>query len=136
MEDRFRYSAVRQRIIDAMKTDLMGPLMEEEVLDENPKHAYIIGLLAPQTDVSKGTEEDTSEQEIESAIFYEDGKDYTAGEDDDNEPITTTHFQIPSSIGVSFYISSQTKNINLDVSWGDYIKSTKKITIKEASCII
>ena len=39
MEDRFRYSAVRQRIIDAMKTDLMGPLTEEEVLDENPRHA-------------------------------------------------------------------------------------------------
>lgn len=38
---RFRYSAVRQRIIDAMKTDLMGPLMEEEVLDENPRHAYV-----------------------------------------------------------------------------------------------
>lgn len=130
MEDRFRYSAVRQRIIDAMKTDLMGPLMEEEVLNENPKHAYIIGLLAPQTDMSKGTEEDTSEQEIESAIFYEDGEDYTAGEDDDNEPITTTHFQIPSSIGISFYISSQTQYINLDVSWGDYIKSTEKITIK------
>lgn len=131
MEDRFKYSAVRQRIIDAMKTDLMGPLMEEEVLDENPKHAYIIGLLAPQTDMSKGTEDDTSEQEIESVVSYEDGEDYTAGEDDDNEPITTTRFQIPSSIGISFYISSQTQNINLDVSWGDYAKSTEKITTKE-----
>lgn len=79
MEDRFRYSAVRQRIIDAMKTDLMGPLMEEEVLDENPRHAYVIGLLAPQTDLSKGSEDDTSEQEIESVITYEDGEDYTAG---------------------------------------------------------
>lgn len=73
MEDRFRYSAVRQRIIDAMKTDLMGPLMEEEVLDENPRHAYVIGLLAPQTDLSKGSEDDTSEQEIESVITHEDG---------------------------------------------------------------
>ena len=131
MEDRFRYSAVRQRIIDSMKTDLMGPISEEEVLDENPKHAYIIGLLAPQSDMSKGTEDDTSEQEIEAVLSYEDGEDYTAGEDDDNEPITTTHFQIPSSIGISFYISSQTSSINLDVSWGDYAKSTEKVTTKE-----
>lgn len=126
MEDRFRYSAVRQRIIDAMKTDLMGPLMEEEVLDENPRHAYVIGLLAPQTDLSKGSEDDTSEQEIESVITHEDGEDYTAGEDDDNEPITTTYFQLPSSIGISFYIKSETNKINLDLSWGDYAKSTGK----------
>lgn len=131
MEDRFRYSAVRQRIIDSMKTDLMGPISEEEVLDENPKHAYIIGLLAPQSDMSKGTEDDTSEQEIEAILSYEDGEDYTAGEDDENEPITTTHFQIPSSIGISFYISSQTSSINLDVSWGDYVKSTEKVTTKD-----
>lgn len=131
MVDRFRYSAVRQRIIDAMKTDLMGPLSEEEVLDENPRHAYVIGMLAPQTDSSAGTEDDTSEQEIESVITYEDGEDYTAGEDDDNEPVTTAHFQIPSSIGISFYIKSDTGSLNLDISWGDYAKSTEKVTNKD-----
>ena len=47
MADRFRYAEVRQMIIDAMKVDLMGPQSEDEVLDENPRHAYIIGLLAP-----------------------------------------------------------------------------------------
>ena len=129
MEDRFRYAAVRQRIINAMKTDLMGPLAEEEVLDENPRHAYVIGLLAPQTDLSKGSEDDTLEQEIESVITYEDGEDYTAGEDDDNEPITTTHFQLPSSIGISFYIKSDTDRISLDLSWGDYAKSAEKVLI-------
>lgn len=50
MTDRFRYAQVRQMIIDAMKIDLMGPQSEDEVLDENPRHAYIIGLLAPQTE--------------------------------------------------------------------------------------
>lgn len=131
MVDRFSYSAVRQRIIDAIKTDLMGPLSEEEVLDENPRHAYVIGMLAPQTDSSAGTEDDTSEQELESVITYEDGEDYTAGEDDDNEPITTTHFQIPSSIGISFYIKSNTSCLSLDISWGDYAKSTEKVTNKD-----
>ena len=50
MADRFRYAEVRQMIIDAMKVDLMGPQSEDEVLDENPRHAYIIGLLAPQSE--------------------------------------------------------------------------------------
>lgn len=59
-------------------------------------------------------------------MAYEDGEDYTAGEDDDNEPIMTTHFQIPSSMGISFYVENTTKTISIDVSWGDYVKSSKK----------
>ena len=37
MPDRFEFAAVRQKIIDAVRTDLMGPVSETEVLDENPK---------------------------------------------------------------------------------------------------
>lgn len=64
-------------------------------------------------------------------MAFEDGEDFTAGEDDDNEPISTTHFQLPSSIGISFYIQSDTESINLDVTWGDYVKSSEKYTGKD-----
>ena len=37
MADRLKYSKVRQEIIDALRTDLMGPQSENEILDENPK---------------------------------------------------------------------------------------------------
>ena len=131
MEERFNYAEVRQEIIDSIKKDLMGPLSDEEVLDESPKHAYIIGLLEPKTDSSKGTEDDTLEQEIDADISYEDDNDYTSGEDDENEPITTTQFQIPSSIGISFYISHETTSLNLDISWGDYAKSSEKVINKD-----
>ena len=131
MEERFKYAEVRQEIIDSIKKDLMGPLSDEEVLDESPKHAYIIGLLEPKTDSSKGTEDDTLEQEIDADISYEDDNDYTSGEDDENEPITTTQFQIPSSIGISFYISHETTSLNLDISWGDYAKSSEKAINKD-----
>ena len=50
----------------------------------------------------------------------------TAGEDDDNEPIMTTSFKLPTSIGISFYIASSTKSINIDVKWGDYVRSIDK----------
>lgn len=130
MSDRFNYSEVRQKVIDMLKMDLMGPISEEEVLDENPRHAYIVGMLAAQTD-SEMSGEDTNEQEIDSDMAYEDGEDYTSGEDDDNEPITTTHFKIPSSMGISFYIETKTKNINIDISWGDYTKSSDAKQNKE-----
>ena len=124
MPDRFKYAKVRQEIINALKTDLMGPQSADEVLDENPKSAYIIGMLAPQTD-----DRDTptaGEQEVDSDIAYGDSEDYTAGEDDDNSPIITTSFKLPTSIGISFYVASSTDAIKIDVKWGDYVRSVDK----------
>ena len=63
---------------------------------------------------------------MDSDIAYGDSEDYTAGEDDDNEPIMTTSFKLPTSIGISFYIASSTKTINIDVKWGDYVRSVEK----------
>lgn len=123
MADRFKYAKVRQEIIDALKTDLMGPQDEEEVLDENPKFAYLVGMLAPKVaDQSKtGTE-----QEVDTDIAYEDDANFTAGEEDDNEPISVTHFDPPSSIGISFYVETALPSINLEIKWGDYTRSTEK----------
>lgn len=124
MPDRFKYAKVRQEIINALRTDLMGPQSANEVLDENPKSAYIIGMLASQA-VDKGIAT-AGEQEVDVDIAYGDSDDYTAGEDDDNEPIMTTSFKLPTSIGISFYIASSTKSINIDVSWGDYVRFIDK----------
>ena len=102
MADRFKYSEVRQKIIDAIRTDLIGPREAEEVLEENPRYAYLVGMLDIQSD-----DEDYSgagEQEVDADMAFEDGEDFTAGEDDDNEPISTTHFKLPSSIGRLFKI--------------------------------
>ncbi|MCI2000976.1 MAG: DISARM system helicase DrmA [Clostridia bacterium] len=129
MADRFKYSEVRQKIIDAIRTDLIGPQSENEVLDENPRYAYLVGMLDSQNKDNNSSS--AGEQEVDTDIAYEDGEDFTAGEDDDNEPVSTTHFQLPSSIGISFYIQSDTKSINLDISWGDYAKSSEKYTGKD-----
>lgn len=123
MADRFKYAEVRQKIIDAIRTDLIGPLSSEEVLDENPRYAYLVGMLEPRHDEDA---QDQNEQEIEADIDYDKGEDFTAGEDDDNEPVSSTKFQLPSSIGISFYIESGLSEVFLDVTWGDYIRSTEK----------
>ena len=124
MADRLKYSKVRQEIIDALRTDLMGPQSENEILDENPKSSYIVGMLVSK---SGGQESSTTlEQEVEGDIAYGESEDYTAGVDDDNEPIMTTNFKLPTSIGISFYVDSQTKSINIDVKWGDYVRSVEK----------
>lgn len=128
--NRAKYSEVRQMIIDMLRMDLLGPAEEKEILTENPRHAYVVGMLAPQTELDgDGVTED--EQEVDADMAIEDDADYTAGEDDDNEPITSSHFKIPSSMGISFYIETKTPSINVDVSWGDYTKTTEKILNKD-----
>ena len=123
MADRFKYAKVRQEIIDALKVDLMGPQEDNEILDENPKFAYLVGMLAPKTSNLSASE---NEQEVDTDIAYEDGADYTSGEDDDNEPIMVTHFDPPSSIGISFYVETSLPSIKLEIKWGDYVRSTEK----------
>ena len=108
-DNRFKYAQVRQNIVDMLRDDLMGPLEKEEVLSDYPRNAYVVGILAPN-DPQK-SESDMQEQEIEADLAYGDGEDYTAGEDDDNEPISVTHFNPPSSIGMSFYVESNLKSL-------------------------
>ena len=50
MADRFKYAEVRQKIIEAIRTDLIGPREDEEVLEENPRYAYLVGMLDAQND--------------------------------------------------------------------------------------
>ena len=73
MPDRFKYAKVRQEIINALRTDLMGPQSDDEVLDENPRSAYIVGMLASQA-VDKGTAT-AGEQEVDADIAYGDSDD-------------------------------------------------------------
>lgn len=123
---RFKFAEVRQEVIEMLKKDLLGPSSENEILNQNPRFEYIVGMLAPQT-----SENDSNEQEIDGDASFEGDADYTAGEDDDNEPVFTNRFKTPSSIGISFYLESSTKSFNVDVTWGDYTKASDKTTNKE-----
>lgn len=126
MADRFKFAEVRQEVIEMLKKDLLGPNSENEILNQNPRFEYIVGMLAPQT-----SENDSNEQEVDGDASFEGDADYTAGEDDDNEPVFTNRFKTPSSIGISFYLESSTKSFNVDVTWGDYTKASDKTTNKE-----
>lgn len=57
---RFKFAEVRQEVIEMLKKDLLGPSSENEILNQNPRFEYIVGMLAPQT-----SENDSNEQEID-----------------------------------------------------------------------
>ena len=69
MADRFKFAEVRQEVIEMLKKDLLGPSSENEILNQNPRFEYIVGMLAPQT-----SENDSNEQAdscpITSVLLY------------------------------------------------------------------
>ena len=128
MADRVRYAGVRQQVIEMIRKDLLGPMDENEILNQNPRFEYLVGMLAPQV---ADNNVDSNEQEVDGDASFEGDADYTSGEEEDNEPIATNRFKIPSSIGISFYIESSTKELIVDVTWGDYSKASEKVSTKE-----
>lgn len=125
----FLESEVRQKIIEALRKDLVGPLAEDEVLDESPMFEYLTGMLYPQVLVDCMEMEQELDEDVDRT---EQDSNYTPQPDeDDNEPMTATKFSQQSTIGMSFYLRKGTKHIKADVSWGDYVKSTEKYTTEK-----
>ena len=89
MADRVKYAVVRQQVIEMIRKDLLGPLDENEVLNQNPRFEYLVGMLAPQVDENGG---DSNEQEVDGdAAFDGDAKAVVrTAELDKNDDLTIT----------------------------------------------
>ncbi len=118
-----KYKELRSEIIKSLKVDLMGPLTEEEVLDESPLSSYITGMLYPQMS------EYSDEAELENAEFMtgnggEDNRNYSVSADEEEEiEQTKNNFKKQSSAGIRFYVNDSVKNIRVQISWGEYTKT-------------
>ncbi|WP_196483733.1 DISARM system helicase DrmA [Burkholderia diffusa] len=99
----------RSRILEALERELMGPTSADESIAEFPTTRYIVGRLAP----------------LESEIPELENDQFAAGNDDDEggeyepQPPLIVGFS-PSSMGLSFLVSQDTKTINANAAWGDY----------------
>lgn len=123
MADRsdYLYAQVRKKMLDAVRMDLIGPTKEEEVLSELPTNSYITGMLYP-ADSTITEDENYNEIEFTEGRLDSDGNstESVVLEDDEPDEILKGGFKKPSSIGVSFYISGETKNIDVEIAWGSY----------------
>lgn len=66
-----------------LKKDLLGPSSENEILNQNPRFEYIVGMLAPQT-----SENDSNEQEIDELT----GKEYDSSSKMLLGPVGASHW--------------------------------------------
>lgn len=130
--DRFKYAETRQQIIDAIKVDLVGPMKEDEVLDESPVFAYLTGMLFPRI-MDESTLEALTDVNNDEAFASED-EDYTPPPDeDDNDSPSSTKFKKQSSIGMSFYLPTTSSGFKLLVKYGDYHTVAEEVMKEDGS---
>lgn len=126
--DIFKYAIVRQKILEAVRTDLIGPREINEKLKENPSVSYITGILYP-ADSPVDEDENYYDVEYTQRNYDSDGESVeTVGmEDEQPEEKVKRGFQKSSSIGLSFYLPKSIENLEALIRWGKYHPEKEEI---------
>jgi hypothetical protein len=122
---------VRSRLVDTLRRDLIGPGLNDsdlahERLKNNPSRWYLAGFLAPAVDgISDGAEslEDEGDPVLsDEAPDPETGTGGGRAADDpaDDEP-SARKSRVPSSCGLTVLVDAKTSEVEVSVSWGDYV---------------
>src|SRR5258708_36743552 len=106
-------------------SDLRGPAggLEEDLdqRDDNVYQRYLIGMLA-----TKDLELAGEEMDELATDESEDGEEGTA---ESGVPAGSTYF--PSSMGMSFVVDGDTKEIAIDTEWGRYLRIKSENQVKK-----
>jgi hypothetical protein len=118
-------SAIREALTKMIMNDLLGPAggLEEE-LDQREDHVYqryLVGMLAPKALELAGEEMDEL-----ATDESEDGEEGTA---ESGVPAGSTYF--PSSMGMSFVVDGDAKEIQIETAWGRYLRIKSESQVKK-----
>jgi hypothetical protein len=111
-----RARKTRDRLVEALCRELMGPSKPDETIKEYPTSRYIVGRLAPAR--SAEDDDDAIIDPAENDTLALGGGDEEDGEEETLAPLIIGFN--PSSFGLSFLITSSVQTLRAKVSWGDY----------------
>ena len=121
-------TAIRARLVDTLRRDLIGPGPEDadlarELLKENPSRWYLTGFLAPSLELGGASEE--VEDEGDPTVGDDEGADPETGPAraaDDSPPDEPSRRprRLPSSLGLTVLLDAGVEEIEVVLSWGDY----------------
>ena len=107
---------LRDDLMEMAVRDLLGPAGgPEEEPDQREDHIYqryLVGMLAPKDSEVSGDELD----ELATA----EGNEGEEGVPDSGTPSASTYF--PSSMGLSFVVAAEAKEILIEADWGQYLR--------------
>jgi hypothetical protein len=115
---------VRDRLVEAMRLDLIGPqpgnfrddLYSEELLPTAPSAWYLTGFLVPHEAPFHARLDDTGNDQ-------DDLQDKPRASDDDQTPegASARKVPLPSSVGLSVLVPEGVERLTARVMWGDYV---------------
>lgn len=128
--DRKSPTAVRARLVDTLRRDLIGPGPEDvdlsdEQLKDNPSRWYLTGFLVPAP--LDGTEDEIAlEEPGDMATAEDEGADPETGAAraaDDAAPDDPAPRRplAPSSCGLTVLVDARATTVDVTVTWGDYV---------------
>ncbi len=107
---------VRDRLITALRVDLVGPALPDEILNEIPTRWYLTGFLAPLN----ASVDQRSDPEAEEEADLLEPASLAAEDNASPEPATARHSLFPASLGLSVLVSADTPTLTVQLDWGDY----------------
>lgn len=118
-----QFYEARDLIVKILEKDLIGPVTEDEVLDELPLQYYAAGKLFPASGETFRPE--VSALDGEGATETEE----RAGED---ESLASDHIGPPSSAGITFAVSADCPSIRITTAFAFYLPVTQEAEGEDA----
>ena len=112
---------VRERLVEALKLDLVGPAADHALVEERlrgwerPSNGYLTGFLIPS-----GTPPEKSADADEDDDLGEVPESAGLAEESSEERKAAKKSFFPSSMGLSFLVPLETRTLAVLVRWGDY----------------
>jgi hypothetical protein len=124
-------TAVRGRLVDVLRRDLVGPGPEDpdlarEMLKENPSRWYLTGFLAPLPEAGAAADEPDGLGEEGDPLFGDDtgadpetGPARAADDTPPDEPSARPR-RLPASLGITALVPEGVDEMEVALTWGDY----------------
>ena len=110
-------AAVRDRLIDALRQDLVGPALPDELLDQAPTRWYLTGFLAP---LNASHDQRGDPDANDEADLLEPAPPAAEDNASPDRP-TARNSLFPASLGLSVLVSADTPTLTVQLDWGDYV---------------
>ncbi len=135
---------LRAKLHGMVVNDLLGPAggPEEEITERNVHDRYLVGVLAPSRGTSgplfdkkrasaPATEGDDEEDAPAIPDELAEGGSDSVDDGTSDQDVPVQQAQFPSSFGVTFCVGCDTKELQVEAAWGQYLKVKKADQVNE-----
>lgn len=106
----------RAHLVEALRYDLIGPMLPDELIDQRPTRWYLAGFLVPTGAPVEQRSDPLDQEEL--------GAGFSSDRDDDlgDDPASSSRGWFPASFGLSVLVPASATHLYVVLTWGEYIR--------------